>query len=73
MLNCRYNDPLIAGDGFQRLHWQKQKEKKEKRSSKNINTSNGGVRAQRSLSVWDKNGNIADDDKTNPGGETDLK
>lgn len=45
MLNCRYNDPLIAGDGFQLLHWQRQKKKKN--SSKNINTNNGGVRAHR--------------------------
>lgn len=50
MLNCRYNDPLIAGDGFQLLHWQRQKKKKtkkKKKSSMNINTNNGGVRAHR--------------------------
>lgn len=48
MLNCRYNDPLIAGDGFQLLHWHRPKKKwKNENSCKNINTNNGGVQAHR--------------------------
>lgn len=55
MLNCRYNDPLIAGDGFRLLQRHRPKKKKKKKrkgkekknSSKNINTNNRGVQAHR--------------------------
>lgn len=36
MLNCRYNDPLIAGDGFRLLHQYRQKNKKGKKTVERI-------------------------------------
>lgn len=50
MLNCRYNDLLIAGDGFRRLRQYRQQNKGKKRkenSGKNINTDNRGVQAHK--------------------------